>query len=136
MREAADQYPRLSDEEDRQYEAALKRWEARKVRRVLRKQYQRLHKAMERLAESDNICKLLMTAPGVGPMVALSFRAGVDEPARFSRSRFRSSPLRIDALALSIRRDRPGSGHFEVRRCRDPMGAGRSCRDPAANLEA
>ena len=87
MREAADQYPRLSDEEDRQYEAALKRWEARKVRRVLRKQYQRLHKAMERLAESDNICKLLMTAPGVGPMVALSFRAGVDEPARFSRSR-------------------------------------------------
>ena len=32
MREAADQYPRLSDEEDRQYEAALKRWEARKRR--------------------------------------------------------------------------------------------------------
>ncbi|ESY89223.1 transposase [Mesorhizobium sp. LNHC229A00] len=57
------------------------------VRRVLREQFQRLHKAMERLAESDDTCKLLMTAPGVGPMVALSFRAGVDEPARFSRSR-------------------------------------------------
>ncbi|ESY79827.1 transposase [Mesorhizobium sp. LNHC220B00] len=57
------------------------------VRRVLREQFQRLHKAMERLAESDDTCKLLMTAPGVGPMVARSFRAGVDEPARFSRSR-------------------------------------------------
>ncbi|MGP2492199.1 IS110 family transposase [Mesorhizobium sp. PUT5] len=57
------------------------------VRRVLREQFQRLQKAMERLAENDDICKLLMTAPGVGPVVALSFRAGVDEPARFSRSR-------------------------------------------------
>ncbi len=57
------------------------------VRRVLREQYQRLHKAMERLAESDETCKLLMTTPGVGPLVALSFRAGVDEPARFGRSR-------------------------------------------------
>lgn len=46
------------------------------ARRVLREQYQRLHKAMEKMA-----------APGVGPVVALSFRAGVDEPARFSKSR-------------------------------------------------
>lgn len=57
------------------------------VRRVLREQFQRLQKAMERLAENDDTCKLLMTAPGVGPVVALSFRAGVDEPARFNRSR-------------------------------------------------
>jgi transposase len=57
------------------------------VRRVLREQYRRLHKAMEQMAESDDVCQLLMTAPGVGPMVALSFRAGVDEPARFGRSR-------------------------------------------------
>lgn len=57
------------------------------VRRVLREQFQRLQKAMERLAANDGTCKLLMTAPGVGVVVALSFRAGVDEPARFSRSR-------------------------------------------------
>ncbi|WP_146148924.1 transposase [Pseudaminobacter soli (ex Li et al. 2025)] len=57
------------------------------VRRVLREQYQRLHKAMERMAEADDVCQLLMTAPGVGSMVALSFRAGVDEPGRFGRSR-------------------------------------------------
>ena len=57
------------------------------VRRVLREQYRRLHKAMEQMAEADEVCQLLMTAPGVGSMVALSFRAGVDEPARFGRSR-------------------------------------------------
>jgi len=57
------------------------------VRRVLREQYQRLHKAMEQMAEADDVCQLLMTAPGVGPMVALSYRAGVDEPSRFGRSR-------------------------------------------------
>jgi transposase len=54
---------------------------------MLREQFQHLHKAMMQLAESDDTCKLLMTAPGVGPVVALSFRAGVDEPARFCRSR-------------------------------------------------
>ncbi len=57
------------------------------VRRVLREQFQCLLKAMLQLAESDDTCKLLMTAPGVGPVVALSFRAGVDEPARFRRPR-------------------------------------------------
>jgi transposase len=57
------------------------------VRRMLREQFQHLHKAVMQLAESDDTCKLLMTAPGVGPVVALSFRAGVDEPARFCRSR-------------------------------------------------
>ncbi|MBD0328250.1 MAG: IS110 family transposase [Pyrinomonadaceae bacterium] len=57
------------------------------IRRVLKQQYQRLHKAMEQMAEADEVCRLLMTAPGVGSLVALSYRAGVDEPARFARSR-------------------------------------------------
>jgi transposase len=50
------------------------------VRRVLREKFHRLQKAMERMAETDVTCELLMTAAGVGPVVALSFRAGVDEP--------------------------------------------------------
>lgn len=57
------------------------------VRRVLRAQYQVLHKAMQRLAADDPVCRLLMTAPGVGPLIALTFRTGVDEAARFRRSR-------------------------------------------------
>nr|WP_295468880.1 transposase [Mesorhizobium sp.] len=39
------------------------------------------------LARRYEVCKLLMTMPGVGAHVALSFRASVDDPARFRRSR-------------------------------------------------
>ena len=39
------------------------------------------------IAAADPVCRRLMTAPGVGPIIALTFRAGVDEPARFARSR-------------------------------------------------
>ncbi|CCM75305.1 hypothetical protein BN77_0010 [Rhizobium mesoamericanum STM3625] len=35
---------------------------------------------MKRPAKSDDTCKMLMRAPDVGPLVALSFRAGVNEP--------------------------------------------------------
>lgn len=36
---------------------------------------------------TDRVCRQLMTAPGVGVVVAASFKAGVDAPERFSRSR-------------------------------------------------
>ena len=39
------------------------------------------------LARQDPICKLLMTMPGIGPHIALSFRASVDDPVRFRHSR-------------------------------------------------
>lgn len=39
------------------------------------------------LAGDDPVCRRLMSAPGVGPITALSFRVAIDEPARFSRSR-------------------------------------------------
>jgi transposase len=42
---------------------------------------------IRRFADCDPICKRLMTAPGVGPMTALAFRAAVDDPERFRRSR-------------------------------------------------
>ena len=35
----------------------------------------------------DPVCRRLMTVPGVGPVTALTFRATVDVPARFARSR-------------------------------------------------
>jgi transposase len=38
-------------------------------------------------AREDPICRRLMTAPGIGPIAALTFRAAVDEPLRFSKSR-------------------------------------------------
>jgi len=48
-------------------------------------------KTLDRLvlqsANSDPVCRQLMTVPGVGPITALSFRAGVDDPKRFKSSR-------------------------------------------------
>ena len=35
----------------------------------------------------DPVCRRLMTVPGVGPVTALTFRASVDVPSRFGRSR-------------------------------------------------
>lgn len=39
------------------------------------------------IVRADPICRLLMTAPGVGALVSLAFKVAVDDPRRFSRSR-------------------------------------------------
>jgi transposase len=39
------------------------------------------------IAKRDAICRRLMTVPGVGPVVALTFRTGVDVAHRFDKSR-------------------------------------------------
>ena len=46
-----------------------------------------LHKMMLDAVRADPVCRRLMTVPGVGPVTALTFRASVDVPARFARSR-------------------------------------------------
>jgi transposase len=57
------------------------------ARAALRAQFDKLHRMLLELARADPVCRRLMTAPGVGPVVALTFRTCVDNPARFSRSR-------------------------------------------------
>lgn len=47
----------------------------------------RLHKLLLQTVRSDQVCRRLMTMPGVGPVTALTYRATVDDPARFRRSR-------------------------------------------------
>ena len=39
------------------------------------------------LVRDDPVCRRLMTAPGVGAVVALTYRAAVDQPQRFLHSR-------------------------------------------------
>ncbi len=46
-----------------------------------------MHKVLLQVVQHDPICRHLMTAPGVGPVTALSFKVGVDNPLRFTRSR-------------------------------------------------
>jgi transposase len=57
------------------------------ARSAMRLQLAKLHKTLLEVVRSDPICRRLMTAPGVGAIVALTFRACVDNPARFNRSK-------------------------------------------------
>ncbi|MEJ2375014.1 MAG: IS110 family transposase [Pseudolabrys sp.] len=57
------------------------------VRRVLREQIAILHRRLLAIVRDDDVCRRLMTIPGVGPVVALTYRASVDVPARFRNSR-------------------------------------------------
>jgi transposase len=58
-----------------------------KVRRVMRQQLAVLHKMLLDAVRDDPVCRRLMTAPGVGAVVALTYRATVDQPQRFVHSR-------------------------------------------------
>ncbi len=57
------------------------------VRRVLRGQLAILHRSLLAIVRDDEVCRRLMSIPGIGPVVALTFRASVDVPARFKNSK-------------------------------------------------
>jgi transposase len=57
------------------------------ARLVLYRTFLQLEYRVRNLAKQDPICQRLMTAPGVGPITALTYKAGVDDPTRFRRSR-------------------------------------------------
>jgi transposase len=58
-----------------------------RAREALRAEYHALHRAMLGLVRDDATCRRLMTVPGVGALVAITFTSAVDDPARFGRSR-------------------------------------------------
>jgi transposase len=57
------------------------------VRRALREQIVILHRRLLAIVRDDEVCRRLMTIPGVGPVVSLTYRATVDVPARFRKSK-------------------------------------------------
>lgn len=58
-----------------------------KVHRTLEAQVRTFEQAIKELAAADPVCQRLMTAPGMGPLTVLAYRAAVDVPERFARSR-------------------------------------------------
>jgi transposase len=50
------------------------------VRQVLREQLGILHRRLLVIVRDDDVCRRLMTIPGVGPVVALTYRATVECP--------------------------------------------------------
>src|SRR5258708_5813182 len=57
------------------------------ARRKLREQYTKLHRKLLAIVRDDNVCRRLMTIPGVGAVTALAYRATIDVPARFRNSK-------------------------------------------------
>ena len=57
------------------------------ARAVLYTTYRELDRRVKQAASHDEICLRFMAIPGVGPIAALTFRAAVDDPRRFTSSR-------------------------------------------------
>ena len=51
------------------------------------RQFLDLDRRVKHAARRDEVCLRMMTVPGVGPIAALTFKAAIDDPARFKRSR-------------------------------------------------
>lgn len=57
------------------------------ARLVLYRSFLEMEKRLRAVTHKDPVCLRLLTAPGVGPVTALSFKAGIDNPNRFKSSR-------------------------------------------------
>src|ERR671910_224289 len=58
-----------------------------RAREALRAEFHVLHRAVLAIVREDAVCRRLMTVPGVGALVAVTFTSAIDDPARFRRSR-------------------------------------------------
>ena len=94
------------------------------VRRVLREQIVILHRRLLAIVRDDEVCQRLMTTPGVGPVVSLTYRATVDIPARFRKSKSVGAVFGLTCAmpAFSILKCRRYDARHE--RCSIPMLAG------------
>jgi transposase len=54
---------------------------------ALKRGIARLDQAVMARAKSAPACRLLMSAPGIGPVTALAYAATIDDPTRFTKSR-------------------------------------------------
>jgi len=57
------------------------------ARVVLYQHFLELDRRVKRAASQDEVCMRMMTVPGVEPIASLTFKAAVDDPTRFKRSR-------------------------------------------------
>jgi transposase len=57
------------------------------VRAVLRRQFNEFERRLRAIARTDTRARLLMTTPGVGVIVSLTFACAIDDPSRFKSSK-------------------------------------------------
>src|SRR5580704_8731367 len=89
------------------------------ARKAIEQQVADLDRKVLKLARHDAQVRRFMTVPGVGPITALCFRATIDDPTRFKRSRSVGA-----YIGLTTRRH---AAHVSVR-------SGRRAADPRAEM--
>jgi transposase len=57
------------------------------VHEVLQKEFKAFEKQVRTIVRSDTRARLLMSTPGVGPIVALTYASAIDDPGRFKSSK-------------------------------------------------
>ncbi|WP_081904510.1 IS110 family RNA-guided transposase [Palleronia rufa] len=89
-----------------------------RARRAMIEEFERLDRLCREFARRDPVCRRLMSVPGVGVIVALTYRTGVDAPERFARSRDVGAHF-----GLTPRRYSSGQTDYDGRisRCGDEM---------------
>ena len=88
------------------------------VRRTLREQIGVLQRRLLAIVRDDDVCRRLMTVPGVGPVVALTYRVTVDVPARFRKSKAVGA---VFGLTPSKHQSGESSRTGGISRCGDEM---------------
>jgi transposase len=89
-----------------------------KARESIERQIDDLDRKVLNLARHDAQVRRFMTVPGVGPVTALSFKAAIDNPTRFTRSRSVGA-----YIGLTTRRHASGEVDWSGRisKCGDTM---------------
>jgi transposase len=88
------------------------------VRRVLCEHIVILHRRLLAIVRDDEVCRRLMAIPGVGPVVSLTYRATVDVPAQFRKSKSVGAVFELTSSRYqSGEIDRSG----KISRCGDEM---------------
>src|ERR1700723_1622491 len=88
------------------------------ARNAVGQQVSELDRKVMKLARQDAQVRRFMTAPGVGPITALAFKATIDDPTRFARSRSVGA-----YVGLTSRRHASGEVDWtgRISKCGDPM---------------
>ena len=88
------------------------------VRRVLREQLVIQHRRLLAIVRDDEVCRRLMSIPGVGPVVSLTYRVTVDVPACFRKSKAVGA---VFGLTVSKHQSGEIERSGKISRCGDEM---------------
>ena len=97
-----------------------------------RREFMRLHRRMLAIVRGDAVCRRLMTVPGVGALVAVTFKTAVDDPERFATPRRwgRTSGSRQRVPVGRDRRDRRDQQSRGCDGAHRPLRGGQRDADP------